>query len=271
MEKFSVLLSVYYKEKSENLREAFLSIYDNQILKPDEIVLVEDGELTEDLYLEIDNLKKKLKEKLKILKLEKNSGLGEALKQGILICSNEYIARMDTDDIATTERFLKQMEYLEEHPEVDVLGTYMKEFIENTKNVICIKEAPTENIENFMKYRDPVNHPTVIFKKSKVIEAGNYQEIFLNEDSYLWRRMLKKGAKFANIPDSLLYFRITEDTYKRRGGWKYVKAEWELQNKYLELGVINKIEFWKNICLKSCVRLMPNFLRKFIYLKILRK
>lgn len=122
-----------------------------------------------------------------------------------------------------------------------------------------------------MKYRDPVNHPTVILKKSKVIEAGNYEEVFLNEDSYLWRRMLKKGAKFANIPEPLLYFRITEDTYKRRGGWKYVKAEWELQNKYLELGVINKIEFWKNICLKSCVRLMPNFMRKFIYLKILRK
>lgn len=270
-EKFSVLMSVYYKENPIYLRKAIESIYDNQILKPSEIVLVEDGQLTEELYQEVVRQKSKLKDVLKIIKLEKNSGLGKALNIGILNCTNEFIARMDTDDISMPERFLKQINYLKEHPNIDVLGTFMSEFIDDTNNIICIKDAPIENIEKFMKYRDPVNHPSVILKKSKVLEAGNYQEILLNEDSYLWRRMLKKGAIFQNIPESLMYFRVSDDTYKRRGGWKYIKAEWYLQKKYLELRVINKFEFWQNILLKSIVRLIPNRLRKLIYLKFLRK
>lgn len=270
-EKFSVLMSVYYKENPIYLRKAMESIYDNQILKPSEIVLVEDGQLTEELYQEVARQKNKLKDILKIIKLEKNSGLGKALNIGVLNCTNELIARMDTDDISMPKRFLKQINYLKEHPNIDVLGTFMSEFIDDTNNIICIKDAPIENIEKFMKYRDPVNHPSVILKKSKVLEAGNYQEILLNEDSYLWRRMLKKGAIFQNIPESLMYFRVSDDTYKRRGGWKYIKAEWYLQKKYLELEVINKFEFWQNILLKSVIRLIPNWLRRFIYLKFLRK
>ena len=269
--KFSVLLSVYKKEKACYLREALKSIYTNQSIKPSEIILVEDGPLTAELYKEIETQKNTLGNILKIIKLDKNSGLGLALQKGILACSNEIIARMDTDDISCYDRFEKQINFLINNPDVDVLGGYMKEFIGDINNVICIKDAPVNNIEKYMKFRDPVNHPTVILKKSKVLEAGNYQEILLNEDSYLWRRMLKKGAIFKNIPEPLMYFRVSNDTYKRRGGWKYVKAEWELQKKYLELGVINKFEFWQNILLKSIVRLMPNWLRKFMYLKLLRK
>lgn len=269
---FSVLLSVYYKEKPEYLKQSIESIYFGQTLKPNEIILVEDGLLTDELYITIDNLKKEIgKEVLRTIKLEKNMGLGNALRIGVEECSNEIIARMDTDDIAYSNRFERQIEYFKIYPETDVLGTFMSEFIDDISNVICIKDAPLDKIEKYMKYRDPVNHPSVILKKSKVLEAGNYQEILLNEDSYLWRRMLKKGAIFKNIPESLMYFRVSNDTYKRRGGWKYVKAEWYLQKKYLELGVINKFEFWQNILLKSIVRLIPNRLRKFIYLKLLRK
>lgn len=269
---FSVLLSVYYKEKPEYLKQSIESIYFRQILKPNEIILVEDGPLTEELYSTIENLKNHIgKEILKTIKLEKNMGLGNALRIGVEECSNELIARMDTDDVAYPNRFEEQIKYFKDYPETDVLGTFMNEFTENISNIICVKDAPLDNIEKYMKYRDPVNHPSVILKKSKVLEAGNYQEILLNEDSYLWRRMLKKGAIFKNIPEPLMYFRVNNDTYKRRGGWKYVKAEWELQEKYLELGVINKIEFWQNILLKSIVRLVPNHLRKIIYLKLLRK
>ena len=269
--KFSVLLSVYSKEKRKNLELSLKSIYDDQILKPDEIVLVEDGPLTEELYAEINHQLDRLKGILKIIKLEKNSGLGNALKEGVLHCTYEWIARMDTDDIAYPERFKKQIEYIKKNPDIDVLGTFMTEFIDEITNKICVKDAPISNIDNYIKYRDPVNHPSVILRKSKVLEAGNYQEIFLNEDSYLWARMYSIGAKFANIPEELVYFRVDDNTYKRRGGWKYIKAEWKLQKEYLRLGIINKIGFWKNVCLKSCVRLMPNFLRKFIYLKVLRK
>jgi glycosyltransferase involved in cell wall biosynthesis len=271
---FSVLLSVYQKEKAEYLKEAIESVYFNQILKPNEIILVEDGPLTEKLYSTIAELKLKIgKNILKTIKLEKNMGLGNALRIGIEKCSNELVARMDTDDIAYPNRFEEQINYFKNYPETDVLGSFMSEFVDNIENIICIKDAPNNSIDmkKYMKLRDPVNHPSVMFKKSKVLEAGNYKEIFLNEDSYLWGRMLNKGCTFRNIQESLVYFRITDDTYKRRGGWKYIKAEYGLQKEFLKLGIINKIEFIRNITLKNIIRLMPNSLRKIIYLQILRK
>lgn len=98
-EKFSVLLSVYKNEKPEYLKSAIESIYFAQTLKPSEIILVEDGPLTVELYDVIRELKVKLENTLKIVKLEKNSGLGIALNKGIFECENELVARMDTDDI----------------------------------------------------------------------------------------------------------------------------------------------------------------------------
>lgn len=271
---FSVLLSVYYKENPEFLEKSIESIYFGQTLKPDEIILVEDGPLTEELYFTIENLKNHIgKEILKTIKLEKNMGLGNALRIGVETCSNEFIARMDTDDIAYPNRFEEQIKYFKNYPKTDVLGTFMSEFTGNINNIICIKNAPDNktDMKKYMKLRDPVNHPSVMFKKSKVLEAGNYKEIFLNEDSYLWGRMLSKGCIFRNIQEPLIYFRTTNDTYKRRGGWKYIKAEYGLQKEFLKLGIINKLEFLRNITLKNIVRLMPNWLRKFIYLKLLRK
>lgn len=272
--KFSVLLSVYWKEKPEYLKRAIESIYFDQTLKPQEIILIEDGELTKELYGVIESLKERIGEKIfKVISLEKNTGLGNALKIGIENCSYEYIARMDTDDISYPERFEKQFLYLKENPNVDVLGSYMSEFSGSIKNIICIKDCPPNNIDmkKYMKLRDPVNHPSVVFKKSSVLAAGNYQEIFLNEDSYLWGRMLVKGFEFRNILEPLVYFRINDETYKRRGGWKYIKAEYELQKKFLEIGLVNKFEFFRNITLKNIVRILPNSIRKLIYKKILRK
>ncbi len=271
---FSVLLSVYYKEKPEYLKKSIESIFFNQTLKPNEIILVEDGPLTEELYSAIESLRNKVGNKiLKTVKLEKNMGLGNALKVGIEKCSNELIARMDTDDIAYSNRFEKQINYLKEYPETDVLGSFMSEFVNDINNIICIKDAPNNktDMKKYMKLRDPVNHPSVMLKKSKVLEAGNYKEIFLNEDSYLWGRMLSKGFIFRNIQEPLVYFRTTNDTYKRRGGWKYIKAEYGLQKEFLKLGIINRLEFLRNITLKNIIRLIPNSLRKFIYLKLLRK
>lgn len=271
MIKFSVLMSVYFKENPNFLSKSLESIYFNQELKPDEIVLVEDGPLTEELYKVIDEYKNKLGEKFKNIKLEKNMGLGNALNKGILNCTYEYVARMDTDDISYPNRFREQMEFLEKNPDVDVVGSYMTEFTDEIENTICVKDCPVDNFKKYVKFRNPINHPTVVFKKKSVIDSGNYQEILFNEDTYLWARMLAKGYKFANIPKELVYFRTTEDTYRRRGGLKYVKTEYKIQKKLLELKLINVFEFIFNILSKGVVRILPNKLRKIIYLKLLRK
>lgn len=269
--KFSVLMSIYHKEKVKNFRLAIESIYEQQILKPNEIVLVEDGELTEELYAEIEKQKKKLNGILKIVSLKKNQGLGIALSQGLLQCSSEIVARMDTDDIAFPNRFQEQIKFMGENPNIDISGTFMKEFIDTPQNIIAIKDAPIENIHEYMKYRSPLNHPTVIFKKSKVLEAGNYQELTLYEDYYLWIRMAANNCIFANIDKELLYFRVTDDTYKRRGGIKYIFSEIKFLKKFLKLNLISKKEFLIIFLLKTLMRLIPNFLRKLIYIKILRK
>ena len=134
---FSVLLSVYYKEKPEFLEKSIESIYFNQTLKPDEIVLVEDGPLTKELYSSIKKLKNKIGINiLKVVSLEKNMGLGNALRIGIKRCSNELIARMDTDDISYSNRFEKQVNFFKENPDTDVLGTFMTEFVGNSNNFI---------------------------------------------------------------------------------------------------------------------------------------
>lgn len=268
---FSVLMSVYFKETSSNLREALKSIYENQILKPSEIILVEDGILTEELYNEINFHKKKLGEILKVVKLEKNQGLGNALNIGLLECSNELVARMDTDDIAFPERFEKQITFMMENLDIDICGTFMLEFKDDINNVSYLKDAPIENINTYIKYRSPLNHPTVVFKKSKVLEAGNYLKVSLYEDYYLWIRMKAKNANFANIAEPLLYFRIDDNTYKRRGGFKYIISEWYVQKEAKKLGVINMKEFIFNIISKSIVRLLPNFIRKYVYTHFLRK
>ena len=153
---FSVLLSVYYKEKPEYLKKSIESIYFKQTLKPNEIILVEDGVLTDELYSTIQTLKSEIgNDILKTVKLEKNMGLGNALKIGVEKCSNELIARMDTDDIAYPNRFEEQIKYFKNYPETDVLGTFMSEFTDNINNIICIKDAPNNktDMKRYMKLR----------------------------------------------------------------------------------------------------------------------
>lgn len=269
---FSVLLSVYYKENPINLREAIESIYFSQTVKPNEIILVEDGKLTNELYDTIKDLKKKI-EILKTIPLEKNVGLGNALKIGVENCKYEIIARMDTDDISSPERFEKQIKYLKENKDVDALGSYMTEFSGDINNVICIKDAPDDKVDmkKYIKYRSPLNHPSVVFKKSKVLEAGNYKEIHLNEDVYLWARMLCKNFKLKNIAEPLVYFRVDENTYKRRGGLKRLKTDFLILKELNKLEIINKRELLINIMIRTFFRLIPNFLRTKLFSKILRK
>lgn len=273
-EKFSVLMSVYYKENPIYLKEAMESIYDKQILKPTEIVLVEDGKLTEELYQEINRQKEKLKNILKIVKLEKNSGLGKALNVGVLNCTNELIARMDSDDISCSERFLKQIECFKNNENIDIVGSNISEFINDVNNIVGIRNVYENDIDikKDMKKRCSLNHVTVIFKKSKILEVGNYLEWFCNEDYYLWLRLLKNNAIFKNISESLVFVRVGMEMYGRRGGMKYFKSEADIQKYMLENKMITQTEYFRNIFVRFVVQiLLPNWLRKVIYLKILRK
>lgn len=271
--RFSVLMSVYYKENPSWFKTALDSVI-NQTLQPNEIVLIEDGKLTDELYKVIEEYKNQYSNLFKIIPLERNSGLGEALRVGILNCSNELIARMDADDIARNDRFEKQIQFFQEHPNVDLVGSWISEFEDEPDKIISYRQLPIEHQEiyKFGQFRCPVNHMTVMYKKDAVLKAGNYQTFKNIEDYYLWGRMLKQGAVFANIPECLVNVRAGNSMLKRRANLTYFfNSEFPLHTELYRMGFINLKQYLRNISSKFLLRAIPQWAMAIIYRKFLRK
>ena len=267
---FSVLLSVYKKEQPEFLRKALESIWYEQSLKPSEIVLIKDGPLTAELDAVIEEFKQ---DKLvKTIALEKNVGLGSALAIGVEHCSNELVCRMDSDDIADSKRFEKQIGYLNSHPKVVLLSANIAEFNDSPDSIVSHRKVPTsyDDILSFAKKRNPMNHMAVVFKKSAVLDAGNYQPFQGYEDYFLWVRILAKGYRAANLNENLVLARTGNNMIVRRQGIKFFKEELRLQKEFMKLDFISRPEYFRNIFLRALPRLMPIFALKLIY-KTLRK
>lgn len=266
---FSVLLSLYYKENPEYLRQSLDSIF-RQSLLPDEIILMEDGPVTDELEDIVAEFSSKY-DSLKIVRLPQNGGLGHALNEGLKYCSNDIIARMDTDDISKPDRFKKQIKIFEDHPEIDVCSSWIDEFCDNTDNVISVKIIPQnhDEIYDFGKNRCPVNHPAVMYRKNAVLDCGGYGPF--PEDYYLWGKMLKNGKRFYNIQESLLFFRSSPDVYRRRGGWQYCKSMGKLQIFLYRIRYITLFTLAKNLLIRSSISLLPNSIREIFYNRFLRK
>lgn len=269
MTNFSVLLSVYYKESPLYLSQALHSII-KQSIPPSEIILVKDGELPKALEKVISQFQEK-KTTIKIVQLPYNQGLGKALNEGLKYCSYELIARMDTDDIAKPDRFEKQIKIFEKYPDIDICSAWIEEFENDTNNILSVKKLPERHQEilKYAKYRCPINHPVVMYKKQAVLKAGGYEGF--PEDYRLWVKMLINGAKFYNIQESLLYFRFSRNMIKRRGGWKYAFADIKSQIDFYKLRLFGISTLIYNILVRVTVRLIPNSIRSAIYKKLLRK
>ena len=270
MNNFSVLLTLYHKESPFYLCQSLDSIF-NQSLLPTEVVLVEDGPLTNELYQVIAEYSRQYSE-LKVVPLVQNVGLGNALNEGLKHCSNDIVARMDTDDVAKPNRFESQMKVFEEHPEYDVVGAWIDEFEDLTSNVISTRKLPEnhEEIYGYAQKRNPINHPVVMFRKTAVEAAGGYKHFPLFEDYYLWVRMLLNGAKFYNIQESLLFFRFSPEMFKRRGGFSYACTEAKFLWHIYQLGMVGLGRTCINVPLRFITRVIPNELRSWIYKKLLR-
>jgi glycosyltransferase involved in cell wall biosynthesis len=266
-ENFSVLLSVYDREKPEYLNLALESIWVHQILKPSEIVVVEDGPLNRRLLQVLQDWEEKLEGIFKRVAMPKNKGLGDALNIGVEHCSFDFIARMDTDDIACKYRFQKQIQFMEKHPEIDILGGAVAEFADELSKPHSVRSLPTlhSDIVKFSKTRNPFNHPTVIYRKDAVLKAGNYQKFLGLEDYYLWVRMICNGSKCANLPDTVVFMRAGLEMLGRRGGLKYAVNDLRMQKKLREMRHISVMRFFGNVFIRVPVRLMPIQARKKVY------
>lgn len=269
---YSVLMSVYHKEKPEYLKQAIESIQ-AQTYPTDDFVLVCDGPLNSELDAVITTKQQEMNGVLKVYRLDKNEGLGNALNAGINHCKNELVARMDSDDVAYPDRCEKQIDVFNTHPEVSICSGIVEEFTTDPEVVDARRALPETNakIMEFAKKRNPFNHPCVMYKKSAVEAAGSYKGFYLLEDYYLWLRMLMAGYQGYNIQEPLLHMRAGSDMYMRRAGWKYAKTQAKLFKFMKDSGFIGNGQYIKSCVIRSGSALAPNWLRKFMFEKVLRK
>lgn len=274
MKPFSIITSVYKNDKPDYVRVALDSMLVEQSVKPTEIVLVRDGLVPVTLEAVLNEYETRYPDVFNIIRLEQNGGLGNALKLGVENAKYDIIARMDSDDICLSNRFELQLKYMELHPNVDIIGGQMTEFIDTPDNIIGKRVVPCTNDEiyNFMKNRCALNHVTVMFRKETVLKAGNYQDWFWNEDYYLWVRMMMNKCVFANLSDVLVNVRSGADQYARRGGRRYYESEKGIKKLQLENRMISKKEYIYYVAQRYILQiLMPNWLRGWFFRTLARK
>lgn len=269
---FSVLMPIYYKEKPEYFNTALQSIV-NQTLMPNEIVIVKDGALTEELEAVIEKYVSKYSHLFNIVTLEENIGQGKARNAGLMACKYNIVALMDSDDIARKDRFEIQIKYMEQNPDVDVVGSFITEFENNPQVIESIKAVPLthENIYNFGKWRSPMNNMTIVYKKDKVLNVGGYNSFNFGEDYLLFAKMLVNGCKFYNFESCLVNARAGSRMLAKRVGWNRIKQEFLLFYELKKMGYINNYQFVRNVSLKFLLRVIPIWLRSWIYRRFLRK
>ena len=264
MEKYSVLMSLYIKEKPEYLDLAIKSMVE-QTLKPDEIVIVKDGPITNELQAVLDKYSATYPELFNIVGYEKNRGLGLALNFGLEHCRNELVARMDTDDISKPERCEKQVKAFEEHPENSIIGSAVDEFYGTPDNVTA------RRVVQFAKKRSAFNHPSVMYRKSKVIEFDGYANLRRNQDVDLFGRMLFRGCKAMNFEESLLWFRSDENLAKRRKSWENTWSYIDTINRFRKMGYSSFMDVAIIACAQTVMYLMPISVQNWLYKNFLRK
>lgn len=271
---YSVLMSVYKNDSPEFLKIALKSIYEDQTRKPDEIVVVIDGPITEELNRILDEFRVGKERVVKYYPLEINKGLGEALRIGSEKCTGEYILRMDADDISDSRRFEKQITYIEANPEIDVVGSDIAEFNQSPNDDgKRVRHCPAkhDDIVQMGKKRNPMNHVSVCIKRSALMKCGGYQSLLLLEDYYLWLHMIATGCIFANMNEPLVYVRIGNCFDSKRGSKERITGWKVLQEFMVKQGMITRSKARMNMLYINAFVNTPSWLKKILYSKFLRK
>jgi glycosyltransferase involved in cell wall biosynthesis len=264
----SVLMTVYEKEDAGFFRESLRSMC-KQTLQADEIVLVKDGPLGSRLEDVILEFAQKLPMILVSLPKVGHSG---ALRAGIERCRGDIVAKMDSDDISLPHRLRIQVEAMRNHPEVDVVGGAIAEFVADPAQPCSMRRLPGEHnqILQYAKFRNPLNHMTVMFRREAVLRAGNYQRSPGFEDWHLWNRMIMSGSRFMNLEDVLVLARVGSGMVGRRSGLRYVKDEIAFHLDMHRAKFLSPLEVLYSLMLRLPIRLAPQSMVRMVYRKVLR-
>lgn len=267
---YSVLMTVYRGDNPSYVKTSIESVL-KQTFQSNDFVIVEDGPLPEELERVICSCEASRPE-IHVLRLSQNVGLGKALNEGLPLCKNELIARMDSDDISMPDRCEKQVMAFEEDPELDIVGCPVKEFVGTPDIIVGQRNVPLDNesIHKYVRRRDPFNHPTVMYRKSKVMKYGPYGDYRKNQDTDLWIKLLSNGCKARNLDEYLLMFRFDEGTYKKRKSWTNTKTLINIRWNAYKKKICTLWDFIVVAGAQLAIYIMPSSLQRFIYQHILR-
>lgn len=264
-------MSVYEKDNPEYLQLAIDSML-NQSVRPSQFVLVIDGKIGQELQRVIDNYDV-AEDIFSVVRLEKNSGLANALNIGLEHCSNNLVARMDADDISLPDRCEKELSYFEKYDDLAVCGCNIDEFYDDIHDIRTSRVVPGEyeNIVRFSHKRQPFNHPTVIFKKDIVLKVGGYPELRRKEDFDLFSRIIASGAYVRNVDESLYLYRANENNYLRRKSKENMKAALQVYKLHRRRGGCGLIDYIVICSAEIMFYIMPKGLMRIVSDKLLRK
>ena len=270
---FTVLMSVYVKEKPSYLDLSLQSVITNQTLPPNELVLVCDGPLSPELDEVINKYLSQYPTIIRLLRLPENVGLGKALNYGLEKCTYNLIARADSDDVCYPCRFEKQVQFMIEHPEIAVVSSYVDEFNDDWQKSHNIKKVPIHDKElrKRAKLKNPMNHMAVMFRRDIILSIGSYQDVPYVEDYDLWVRAMLAGYKFANIGECLVHARVGNGMVGRRSNVAQINSWKKVNALMLESHFISRWEYNRNIVAIKLFVKMPIWLKHIVYNTVLRK
>ena len=263
-EPFSLLMPVWDGDQPDHLRRAFRSAVDDQTVRPGQVVIVQDGPVRDALARCLAELRDASPVPVTFVPLPRHGGLGPALDQGIAASQFDVIARMDADDVAMPNRFEVQIPLI---ADADIVGAGLLEFAGDTGHVVGQRVPPTglDQIRRYARMHDPFNHPTVVYRRSAVLAAGGYGDLPLMEDYALFARMLGHGARAVNVPEPLVYYRVSPTSFKRRGGGGLLRSELRLQREFLRNGFTTPAQYVRNVVIRGGYRLVPWWCRRVVY------
>jgi glycosyltransferase involved in cell wall biosynthesis len=263
-EPFALLVSVYDGDRPDHIRRAMRSAVDDQTVRPDQVVIVRDGPVRDELARCLDELQATSPVPVTFVPLGQRGGLGPALDRGLAASWFDVVARMDADDVAMPHRFEIELPLM---ADADIVGSGLLEFTGDIDEIVGQRVPPTDpaRIQRYARMHDPFNHPTVIYRRAAVLAAGGYGDLPLMEDYALFARMLQGGARAANVAEPLVYYRVGQEAFKRRGGTGLLRSELRLQREFLRRGFTTPAEYLRNVAVRGGYRLIPWWLRRAVY------
>jgi glycosyltransferase involved in cell wall biosynthesis len=266
----SILMSVYARDDAGHLAEALASL-SGQTRLAEQVVLVFDGPVQTSIEAVVQDYRDRLP--LEVLRLPSNVGLARALNAGLALCRHEWVARFDADDVCMPHRLARQMACLAADPRIDVLGSAIEEFHDDHAAPYAVRAVLKDHVAivRQARSRNPMNHMTVVFRRSRVLAAGGYPDDRLYEDYALWVKLILAGARFANVEEPLVRARAGPQLASRRGGWRYLSSEIRVHWRFFRSGFIGMGQFLVNALVRGSVRLAPDAVRRWLYANSLRQ